>query len=279
MRACFYPTLVSCAIAVLVAPLAPQTIARIPAKCADCAIQQPYTAEFKITHVRTLANGTTITQESTEVQARDSQNRTMNSTTWIRPSGDRSPATVVSISDPVAGTEIKLNPHDKVATIYKLPPLEERHGCWQSESGHFTSSWPSATPFNDAVQGASAGKSVPASSVQPPIRRRAGPEKQDLGTTTILGVEAKGRRIVHTTPVGEIGNDQPLVNTQETWLSTELGIVVRELQDNPQSGTRTRELVNLTRGDPDPSTFQPPEGYEVVTEDMVPCKHKSSTLQ
>ena len=33
---------------------------------------QPYTAEFIITHVQTLADGTTVTSEGTEIRARDS---------------------------------------------------------------------------------------------------------------------------------------------------------------------------------------------------------------
>ena len=47
------------------------------------AARLPYTAEFKVTHVQTLADGSTITRETSEVRARDSQGRTliMSSTT------------------------------------------------------------------------------------------------------------------------------------------------------------------------------------------------------
>jgi hypothetical protein len=196
----------------------------------------------------------------------------MSSFTSIRPYGDRSPTTSGIIHDPVAGSQINWNSSRKLATVNKLPPLEQRHGCWQTESGHSSMTWPPAEPSGGAVQGASANNPTPASTIPAVVSRRPKPEREDLGTTTILGVEARGQRWVHTTPVGEIGNDQPLVSTTENWTSTEFGFLVRQLQDDPQSGTRTRELVSLTRAEPDPSTFQPPEGYEVVTEEMVPCK-------
>jgi len=48
--------------------------------------------------------------------------------------------------------------------------------------------------------------------------------------------------------------------------------VIRQITDDPQQGKDDLELVTLLRGEPDPALFQPPEGYEVVTEEMAPCK-------
>lgn len=101
------------------------------------------------------------------------------------------------------------------------------------------------------------------------------PVREDLGTDTIMGVEVRGTRITITTPVGRIGNDQPLVRTEERWSAPSLGgLTLRDINNDPQSGKSTRELVNLDLSEPDPSTFQPPEGYEVVTEEMhqVACQ-------
>jgi hypothetical protein len=95
---------------------------------------------------------------------------------------------------------------------------------------------------------------------------------EDLGTMTIQGVEARGQRWTTTIPVGEIGNDQPLVQTQEDWCVPSLRLAVRTLSDDPRMGKRTTELVKLDQGEPDSALFLPPEGYEVVTEEMVPCK-------
>ncbi len=67
------------------------------------AAKVPYTAEYKITQVQTLADGTTITHETTEIKALDSQGRRMTAT--IVTSGDRAPTTHVMVFDPVARTQ------------------------------------------------------------------------------------------------------------------------------------------------------------------------------
>jgi hypothetical protein len=228
---------------------------------------QPYTAEFKITHVQTLSNGTTITSESTRVQALDSQGRSMSTTTSIQPYGDRTPTTSAFSQDPVAGTHTTWTSLTKKASIVKLPPEDRRHGCWQSPSGHFRISYPAARPSGTAAQ-SDASKKVPATAAARTVTR---PVSEVLGTMTIQGVEARGQRWTTTTPVGEIGNDQPLVSTQETWTAPRLG-TVRRVSDDPRMGKDTDELVKLDQGEPDPALFQPPEGYEVVAEEMVPCK-------
>jgi hypothetical protein len=254
---------------------------------------QPYTAEFKTTQVQTLANGTTITRESSEVHAVDSQHRTMNANT-SHGFGGGTTWTTVNVHDPVAGTQGNWNSQTKKATIYKLPSPEQRHGCWQAESGHYTSTWGGGPAPGSGVvggvfgvAGASGGAvagvagSVTTSSVAPVPHpaKQPKPEMEDLGTTTIQGVEAHGHRSTWTIPVGQIGNDQPLVRSQENWFAPSLGLVVREVNDDPQTGTRTKELVSLSLSEPDPSTFLPPEGYEAVTEVMVPCKPAAAPAQ
>ena len=49
---------------------------------------------------------------------------------------------------------------------------------------------------------------------------------------------------------------------------------LREINIDPRMGKKTREVVSLTIGEPDPSLFQPPEGYEILTEEMheIPCQ-------
>lgn len=97
---------------------------------------------------------------------------------------------------------------------------------------------------------------------------------EDLGTTTIEGVEAQGRRFTSVIPVGQIGNDRELVQTIENWFAPSLGIEVRRVEDSPQNGRTTTELTHLDLSEPPLATFQPPEGYEVTTEELhqVPCE-------
>jgi len=99
---------------------------------------------------------------------------------------------------------------------------------------------------------------------------------EDLGTATIQGVEAHGKRFTWTIPAGATGNDKPMVHTQEDWFTTgdnprELN--VRHVNEDPESGKSTTELESLSLEDPDLSVFQPPEGYEIVTEEVhsAPC--------
>lgn len=272
--------------------------------CTPAPPPVPYTAQFKTTRIQTLANGTTITRVTTSTDARDTERRSYSSNT-IQQSLPGGPLiTNVHIQDPVAGTETNWNSLTKKAQVIKLPPQDQRSGCWRSESGHMTIHYPPPrsvgaarpeagslwfTSTTAVVQtgspqsGVAGTTTVPlasgivlSNSVQPPNtlppNQAQRPQREDLGTSMIEGVEARGVRFTTTVPTGTIGNDQPIVSTTESWSAPSLGLVVRSISDNPQSGKTTKELVSLEQGEPDPALFQPPEGYEVQTEEMIPCK-------
>jgi len=212
------------------------------------AAKAPYTAEYKITHVQTLSDGTTITRETTEVKALDSQGRRMTaSTTYIQ----QPPLTHVMVFDPVARTQ----------TFWHLPGAKVAHVLQMSAPGAERHCLPIT---RDDVSVVSGPKSKLTS--------------EDLGTESIQGIEARGRRYTTTIPAGAAGNDAPLVSTSERWTALTVGLsglVVREIRDDPRQGNTTRELTNLTQGDPDPTTFQPPEGYEIVTKDSSGCQDEA----
>jgi hypothetical protein len=203
----------------------------------------PYTAEFKVSHVQTLVNGITITRESTETVALDSQGRRMTSSTTIPLSGNQPPITRVNIFDPVARTSSNWTVPGQKATVIQMSAPGAQRNCATAVT---------LPPRIPDIQ-------------TPPERPR--PIIEDLGTQTINGVEARGHRIITTTPVGAIGNDAPLVSINEMWTATApglRGLVARSVMDGPQSGKSTRELTNFTQAEPDASVFQPPEGYEIV---------------
>jgi hypothetical protein len=262
------------AVLTLALPLAGQTAAnKPPEKCVVPVAHhepKPYRAEFKVTQVKTLGNGATITHEYTRIAARDSQKRTLFST--IQPQSYQDPTlwTQSNVHDPVAGSQTSWTSQSKKATVIKEPPEEQRHGCWESPSGHFTRGYPDLPGNMPAAQSNAAVK--PAS--EPATAQMTIPKtvSEDLGTMTIQGIEARGQRHTTTIPSGAIGNDQPLVTMQEDWFSIEYGFAVRSMRDDPQFGKETTELVKLEPGEPDPVTFLPPEGYETVVEEMVPCK-------
>jgi len=92
-------------------------------------------------------------------------------------------------------------------------------------------------------------------------------------------VESRGRRYTTTIPAGAAGNDAPLVSTSEIWTALAVGLnglLVRDVRDDPRSGKTTKELTNLSQSDPDPATFQPPDGYEIVTKESSGCQGENT---
>lgn len=206
--------------------------------------QLPYTAEYKITHVRSLADGSTITQESTEVVALDSKGRRMTSTTVSQPA-DKAQTTHVGVHDPVARTNSSWSVPGNKVTVTAMPePGAARSSCVTSNSR-------AATPHTSGIQ-------------------REKPSTEDLGTESILGVEAHGYRTSTTIPAGAVGNNEPLVHTTEIWTAIAPGLrslVARNVSDDPQSGKTTRELASFNQAEPDAAVFQPPQDYEIVNKD------------
>jgi hypothetical protein len=64
-----------------------------------------------------------------------------------------------------------------------------------------------------------------------------------------------------TIPEGAEGNDRPMTTVSETWRSPDLNINLLTVNEDPRSGTRTNEVTDLDRAEPDPGVFQVPDGY------------------
>ncbi len=186
----------------------------------------PYSAtETRQVH-QTLADGNQISHQNQSKIYRDSQGRVrMEHTT---PDGD----TRIAIFDPIAGVSYMLDPSKQTAVKRTLP----------------------AAPQN-------------ASGTPPPPHRRsaANVQTEDLGTQTINGLAATGKRETETIPAGAIGNAQPIVTTREIWTSTALKVPVLIKSSDPRFGTSTMQLGNILQGEPDPALFQVPSNYTVTT--------------
>jgi len=236
--------------------------------------RQPFTAELKTTTVQLLANGTTITRVSTEIRAVDSQQRTLNSSTQPQFSPEQPGFTWANVDDPVENTQVHWNSQAKKAQVIKLPPQAERHGCWADDSGNMRMSWGSDSPPTPEEMAAAKQRIKAMIAANP--RRASEPKMEDLGTTTIEGVEVHGQRWTTVIPVGQIGNDRELTQTNESWFAPSLGFPIRVINDDPQNGISTTEVTHLDLSEPPLATFQPPEGYEVTTEELhqVPCEQQ-----
>ena len=87
--------------------------------------------------------------------------------------------------------------------------------------------------------------------------------KTELGSSEIAGLAATGTRIARTIPSGEMGNSQPITETVEIWTSTVLKAPVKMTRVDPQHGTSTMTLTDVSQSAPDPSLFQIPASYSV----------------
>jgi hypothetical protein len=228
----------------------------------------PFTAEFKLTSVQTLADGTTITRETTEVQARDSSSRSMTSITDPT-SGAHPSVTRITVNDPVANVRISWNSLIKRAREVQLPPGDQQ-GCWSSDSGQFSIARGNPEPGAAAAHPPRPASPVAgAPGVPANVVHNNPPVMEDLGTAEFQGVEALGNRNTWTIPAGEVGNDRPMVRSGECWRAPGVGgLVVHSVDNAPRSGKRTRDLVRMDLAEPDPSVFQPPADYEVSTEQV-----------
>jgi hypothetical protein len=151
--------------------------------------------------------------------------------------------------------------------------MEQRIGCWTAPG--FGTSYGSVKPNTSALKEITPDKSSCVQNVSQLVLTHPTPGKEDLGITTIQGIQVHGTRYTHTIPAGQFGNDRPLVHVEERWTAIDIpSLNVREILDDPQNGKEIRELVKLDRNEPDPAIFQPPTNYEIVPVAMVPCSSR-----
>ena len=211
---------------------------------------KPYSATVKSTVVQKLADGTTITRVNTTKEARDSEGRTMHQTSFDVPNGE--PAMVnTSVFDPVSHTMTHWMSQSKQATVFHMP----------DPKSVATNPPAQKTVPAGGQSGPAAGQSQSATAAR--LARIRNRQREQLGGKTIAGVYAEGTRITMTTPEGAVGNDRPFSTVSETWRSPELDVILLSVNEDPRTGTRTREVTDLDRAEPDPSVFQVPEGYTV----------------
>jgi hypothetical protein len=208
---------------------------------------EPYSAELIYERIQTLADGTHITQKAQSTkQYRDSEGRTRVETS---PGG----AQVAEIYDSVSGFRYLLDLQNHVAHRF-APPAE-------SPSGDASYAQPPRV-------GSSAANSAPARSITPTQTPTDRPQSstESLGSQTIEGVYVEGKRTTTTFPVGLMGNDRPLVQVRESWISSDLKLTVVSKNSDPRMGESTTRLRNINRSEPDPALFGVPADYQIVDE-------------
>jgi hypothetical protein len=107
--------------------------------------------------------------------------------------------------------------------------------------------------------------------VVPPLRpgedgRPQGGE--DLGTTTLNGMPARGTRITREVPGQSSGTGKPVKIVDEFWYSEDLHMNLLERHTDVRGGVQTLAILSIQRKEPASSLFEVPPGYKTV--DMTP---------
>jgi hypothetical protein len=82
-----------------------------------------------------------------------------------------------------------------------------------------------------------------------------------LGSREIEGVDTVGYRVTTTTLAGQVGNDRPIVVTDEWWYSPDLRLVMAADYTNSDLGSVSYRITQLRTDDPPDRLFTAPEDY------------------
>jgi len=242
----------------------------------------PYSAKAITKTTQTLNDGNRIVRQTTASIHRDSEGRTRREQMlptigpWTPESED---VQLVTIHDPVKGISYTLN--NEAKTAKKLMPhvvtVHRAHGD-DKEKGYVT--------IDVVATGEKSSASAHAKSIYVSTKaethsgqhvegfnwtihskhkdKEKGTEvTEELGSRTIEGVQAEGKRIIRTIPAGEIGNEYAIEIVTETWFSEELGVAVLKEHKDPRFGETVYRLTEISLEEPDPSLFDIPANFEI----------------
>lgn len=204
----------------------------------------PYSLVEKTTRIRTLADGTTISNVNEERHMRDAEGRRRIEVGRIK-DGELQ-VDSIEIIDPVARTRTTLFMRDHVAHLVHLD-VQRVHLTAQRTAEQ-------DAEMRDRIAEARSER------LNHPVQSSV----EKLSAQTIQGVFAEGTRMTRVIPEGSEGNDREITVVTETWFSPELKITLARNIDDPRIGKTSMEVSELVRSDPDPALFQVPSDFKVV---------------
>lgn len=220
----------------------------------------PYSAEATTEFTQALGDGNRIVRKSVTRIYRDSEGR-MRREPVATSAGPREGHSI-TISDPLAGTSVILDPETRTAYSAKPMVVALAKGQIEAELRRREEHLAEAgtvrmrTPAPDHVIGTKlriAQTTVPGGDTT----------REDLGVQTIEGVSAQGTRTTTVIPAGAIGNEQPLTIVSEQWFSPDLQVLVMTRHSDPRAGETVYRLTNVVRAEPDRFLFEVPADYTV----------------
>jgi hypothetical protein len=205
----------------------------------------PYSAVQETEETQTLTDGTHVVQKHQTRLYRDSSGR-MRWEVFVPIDWNPAQKTpeIVTIIDPIAKAMYTLRPQTHIANLASLseppppPPPPD-------------SPDPPAPNISDSVdQYVSVLRS-----------RYSNKTSEDLGSKMMEGLLVQGVRTTWTLPVGSDGNDRPIVEIDEIWTSTDLGLTILSKHSDSRTGETVSRVTSLDRSEPDPALFQMPQDY------------------
>ena len=221
----------------------------------------PYSATAVEETTQTLSDGNRIVRKSSDFVARDSQGRTRRETTLnsIGPVQVDSPK-MVFINDPTTHTQYILSPGGDATKVVRSETNWNKGPMIVEMQKHKAEM---KRNMQDKTFIATEGTNMWVEDDSKQLK------KEDLGTQTIEGVSAQGKRETVTIPAGQIGNERPIEIVSETWYSPDLHTVVMRKHSDPRVGETVFHLTNISRNEPDSALFQPPANAKIRVENML----------
>lgn len=196
----------------------------------------PFSLTLAAEWSRHMNNGGTFTTVNSRPIKRDSRGRIYQERWLMTPkgSGISSQPSWIQIADPEARTLYQCSVRLKVCELLKLSSsVSLRFDPTRIQSG--------------PLQGGKGART-----------------HEDLGTGYFDGVQVHEYKDTLTVNAGVMGNDLPMSTVRQYRFSPELGINLISTVEAPQIGKQTFTVTEISTTEPDPSFFQPPEGYKVV---------------
>jgi LysM repeat protein len=242
---------------------------------------KPFSATVTESTSQTLTDGTHVVRTTTTIEYRDAEGRTRVET-MHSPTG---PVQRIVIRDPIAGATYNLDAATKTAlqtpripvapgVVYDGQTPPQATGGRGGGGGRYVASAADGTAGARGGGGAGGGGGARGGGgagglFTPSSRGGAQPGNdantlvEDLGTTSVSGISARGSRVTTTVPVGAIGNDREFHSVTERWFSPELNLLIKSSSTDPRFGATMYELTNISRTPPDPSLFRLPADYSL----------------
>ena len=192
---------------------------------------KPFSANDSIDWIRTLDDGSTVTQHLDAFVARDSQGRIYRERHHFVPANSKDPAPLheIHLYDPGARTQLLCNGRTYRCTL---------------------SDWTPQTSFRETPEGSY-------------DRGARTLKREPLGADTIEGIYVLGTRETMTTSQGTAGNEHALLATREFWYSSELETNLAVTRVDPVEGKQIIRLSQISRSEPDAHLWDIPIGFKL----------------